>query len=252
MRSYEFLLSRLHNWGACTPLTRLSSGNRHTVMLIERDGKRLVAKTTRRTSEAVSWLTPVFAQARAAGFIVPDLIPSLQGKLVVDGVTVELWLEGTPTSPYEREQALPLLKAFHETTRNVEQRPGFESSTALLKCREGGDVDLEAMPQDLVEICRAAWRELDSEPVSVVHGDLNAHNLLRTPKGHFALIDWDEARVDASILDEVALLPHKAPANRRLARAAKALEAWEVAVSWKVEPAYARRLAENLRGNADA
>jgi hypothetical protein len=216
-------------------------------MLIERAGERLVAKTTRRTPGAISWLTRVHEQATAAGFIVPRFVPSQQGELVVDGVTVEQWLEGSPASPQERQGAVPLLRAFQGATRNWAQRPGFASSRALLQKQQGGDVDLAAMPQDLVEMCRAAWRELVFEPVSVVHGDLNVQNLLRTPEGRLALIDWDEARVDASILDEVALAPRDDMGEMRWERAMRALEAWEVTVSWHIEPAYAHRLATELR-----
>ena len=63
-----------------------------------------------------------------------------------------------------------------------------------------------------------------------------------------AFIDWDECRVDASILD-LADLPHAEARidSDRLARARAAANAWEAANSWLLEPEYARRrLAELL------
>lgn len=232
MPDSDFLLSRLHNWGACAPVAQLGGGHRNAVMLVERTGKRFVAKTTRRTPEAISWLTLVHQQAAAVGFVVPRFVLSEQGEFVVDGVTVEQWLEGSPASPQERQEAEPLLRSFQESTRNWAQRPGFASSLALLQKQQGGDVDLAVMPQDLVAICRAAWRELALEPASVVHGDLNSANVLRIPDGRLALIDWNEARVDASILDTITLSDSgDYTGDMRWERAVKALEAWEVAVS---------------------
>ena len=220
-------------------------------MLIECAGVRLVAKTTRRTPRSIAWLRRVHERARAVGFVVPTLLPSRQGQLIVEGITVEQWIEGVPASRVEREEATPLLQAFHEATRGWPQRPGFASSLALLRAWQGGDVNLASMPEDLVRLCRSSWRELASEPVSVVHGDLNPQNALRTPDGRLALIDWDEARVDVSILDEVAFSAPRIPIDEeRWARGAWALKAWEVAVCWHTEPEYARRLAADLRFKA--
>jgi aminoglycoside phosphotransferase (APT) family kinase protein len=74
-----------------------------------------------------------------------------------------------------------------------------------------------------------------------VHGDLNPSNIPIVPGGQFALLDWDEARVDASLFDVLAVDP--SPHTRATRRA---LDAWEVAVCWWVEPDYARKVARKL------
>jgi len=96
------------------------------------------------------------------------------------------------------------------------------------------------MPIELVETCRAAWRVLEGKPRSVVHGDLNPSNVLRTSNGRFALLDWDEARFDVSLFDTLALFDDVPEKFRRT------LLAWEVAVCWQVEPEHARVQAERL------
>ncbi len=88
------------------------------------------------------------------------------------------------------------------------------------------------MPEEAVERCRAAWARLVGRPRSVVHGDPNPRNIRITAE-RVALIDWDEAHVDASDLD--LNLPHNAadhPADvRDLVYQASA--AWEAAVCWR-------------------
>ena len=105
---------------------------------------------------------------------------------------------------------------------------------------------LDLMPGDVVQRVRDAWRALAGEPQSVIHGDPAANNVL-LEGGRGELIDWDEARVDVSILDLAALPVNRMPSvgRQRLALARRAAVAWEVANVWVAEPAYARRrLAE--------
>ena len=218
----------------------LRGGYRNTVLLVETAGERHIAKSTRRSEAALRWAENAMHAAQAAGFVTPAFVPSIRGRLVEDGVTVETFIEGEPASQEDLVTARRFLERFHQETRDWPQRPGFASATELLELERGGDVDLSEMPSDLVEICRLAWRVLAYEPVSVVHGDLNSANVLRTPNGLLVLLDWDEARRDASVFDTAALEGEVSHA------VARALLAWEVAVSWRVEPQHARAQAERL------
>lgn len=76
-------------------------------------------------------------------------------------------------------------------------------------------------------------------PKSVVHGDPSAANI-RVNGKRIRLLDWDEARVDHIDLD-LAALPCSDLAQDRLRKAQAALDAWEAANSWTLEPDYARR-----------
>ncbi|MET0663132.1 MAG: phosphotransferase [Ilumatobacteraceae bacterium] len=77
---------------------------------------------------------------------------------------------------------------------------------------------------------------------SVVHGDPNPRNICMTAD-RVALIDWDEAHVDAADLD--LALPHNAAGldDDVHDAAAQASAAWEAAVCWDDEYAV-KRLAE--------
>ncbi|MDP9364294.1 MAG: phosphotransferase [Chloroflexota bacterium] len=103
------------------------------------------------------------------------------------------------------------------------------------------------MPEDAVRRCRDAWREPAAESTSVIHGDPGAANI-RIGLGGVGLIDWDEARIDASVLDLACLrdeVVERQLPPRRLGSVRRAANAWEAANGWLLELAYARRrLAE--------
>ena len=188
------------------------------------------------------WLEPVFDAAEAVGFVVPRLLPSRDGSLVVNGLTVETYIEGKPISAANSPDLADPIEQFHHRTRHLPQRPTFASSTQLLDQESGGDVDLSSMPEQLVAACRDAWRTFASMPQSAVHGDLNPTNVLMTPDGRPALIDWDEARVDVSRFDMLAI----AKERKMTPEEERALLAWEIAVCWHVEPDYAQELAQSF------
>ena len=230
-------------------MRELSGANRNPVLLVELGGEPFVARETRRSAEALSWLEAVHAQAREVGLVTPDAVRSRDGNLVEDGVSLQHFIEGRPPDAQNLARLRSLLRSLHEATRGARQRPGFASSAALVRQPRAGDIDLSTMPADVVGACRAAWERLADAPRSVVHGDLRRENILVTPDGTVALVDWDEARVDASILDEVALSIALGGRPRPGWEAAEtALRAWEVASCWGLEPTYARRLAARLPG----
>ena len=242
MSTSDGVLAGLRHWPPGRVVKNLPGGHRNTVVLVEMAGRIYVAKSTRRSEAALRWVADAMQEARAADFVTPEFVPSLRDNLAEDGVTVETFVEGSPATVKDLLGAQPRLERFHQLTRNWPQRPGFASSVHLLTAEKGGDVDLSQMPPDLVETCRAAWTLFVGEPVSVVHGDLNTANVLKTPDGRLALLDWDEARLDASLFDTT--IPQ---ADGQQSHAlTKALVAWEVAVCWHVEPGHARRQAKRL------
>lgn len=103
----------------------------------------------------------------------------------------------------------------------------------------GGDVDLNIMPKDLAQECLRSWRALKVLPQSVVHGDLNPSNILRGAKGEVILLDWDETRVDACVFDTAQITGRSGLSPAIL----RAIDAWEIACSWSIEPEHAQRLA---------
>lgn len=123
-------------------------------------------------------------------------------------------------------------------------RPGWRSSTDLLRADTGTKIDLTAMPDEGVRRCRAAWARLADRETSVVHGDPNPRNIL-IHGDRVGLVDWDEAHVDVSVLD--LDLPHNAAGLDPIAFdvASQAKAAWEAAVCW--DDTYARRRLAEVR-----
>ncbi|MCR8549625.1 phosphotransferase [Salipiger sp. P9] len=196
-------------------------------------------KSTRRSEAALRWLGPVHAAARKAGFTVPEPVPTRAGLLIADGWTAERFLNGRLAKPAELAGLAPRIATFHRYALRLPPRPGVPGLLALPQTGRGGDVDLSAMPRPLAGALRRAFAAVQRAEQGVVHGDLNAGNVIMAEPGP-ALIDWDESRRDALFLDQAAL---GRPVPRKAARAALA---WEIACCWQLEPQRARRLARGF------
>ncbi|WP_434287543.1 phosphotransferase enzyme family protein [Celeribacter sp. SCSIO 80788] len=234
------MLPPIHLWGLSAPLEPLGCGHRNAVFRTSELAQDLVFKSTRRTEAQLRWLTPVHAAAETAGFVTPRLIPDRTGRLNANGWTCEPFIEGRPFQPEDLPQIAEHIDAFHAATANLPQRPEFCSSCELLTETTGGDVDLTALPADLMALCRTAWQALSNE-TGVIHGDLTAGNLIHTAQGP-ALIDWDEARADHRAYDRLRTRPATATATEKTAALA-----WEVAASWQIEPGHAALVARILK-----
>ncbi len=227
-------------WNVQAPLEPLSGGHRNQVWRTRGLTQDLVFKSTTRSEPALDWLVSVQDVARHCGFVVPQMVRSANGLFSEAGWTCETFVAGEVVSRDGLAEVAALLADFHAQTQGSDQRPGFLSSTALLSQDRGGDVDFSQMPPDMVALCRAAWRAVADTPTCVVHGDLAPGNVLQLPDGRFALLDWDECRVDLALFDTSPHVP-KSEVEKRVHLA------WEVACSWRREPSYARGLAKRLR-----
>ncbi len=227
-------------WHVEAPLEPLSGGHRNQAWRTRGLTQDVVFKSTTRSEAALNWLFPVQDVARPCGFVVPQMVQSANGLFTDGGWTCETFVEGEIVPRDGLAEVADLMTDFHAQTLGWSQRPGFLSATALLSQDRGGDVDLSQMPADVVALCRSAWRSEADSVTCVVHGDLAPGNVLRCADGRFALLDWDECRVDLPLFDTAPHLP-KSEAETR------AHLAWEVACSWRREPSYARGLAKRLR-----
>ncbi len=239
--SMQMLIEQLRAVGNTEYVCELEGGFRNQVLLLRFGAELVVAKSTRRSEAQLRWLLPVQAIARDAGFIVPEFL-QLNDRLLISGWTLEQFIGGTPLKESELADLKPGLECFHCLAEATAQRPGFASSGELLHVTAGGDVDLQQMPARLQTVCRRIWARFQMGKQTVIHGDLNTANILRTAEGQLALLDWDESRVDLAAFDLLNI-----PVRNTLSPSQKLLlDAWEVAVCWQVEPEYARRLAERL------
>lgn len=234
----------LGQWGGdAARVAPLTGGVANDIWRVRIDGRFAVARLGGRSDADLAWETELLVHLDRAGFTVPVPLPTAGGRLFSDGLVVMTHLYGEPpTTPTHWRRVAETLRELHRLTRDWPQRPGWLSSTDLLRAQTGTKVDLDAMPPEGVDRCRAAWARLVGRPTCVVHGDPNPGNVLITGDG-VGLIDWDEAHVDVADLD--LALPDNAAGldDDALDVAAQASAAWEAAVCWGDDYAL-KRLAE--------
>lgn len=241
---FERIESALASWGAGIRIDeRLSGGNRNEVWRVVVEGTPYAARLSPRPSVALDWELELLAYLRHHGLRVPTVRPTEDGRRRTGGMVLFEWLDGDPPATERDWRAVEqTLRTVHHLTENWPQRPAFRSTQDLLQDSRGGDVRLDLMPNEAVQRCRTAWRTLAGTPASVIHADPGPSNI-RVSAAGTGIFDWDEARVDASILD-LAALPFEHIAGvtlDRLRQIRSALDAWEAANGWVVEPSYARR-----------
>lgn len=235
----------LAQWGDdAVRVERLVGGVANDVWSVRIDGMLAVGRLGTRIDADLAWETDLLVHLDREGLVVPTPIPTLDGRLYVDGLVVMTYLEGAPpASASDWSRVADALRTLHSLTTEWQQRPGWRSATDLLRADTGTRIDLGAMPPEGVERCRAAWARLAGRPTSVVHGNpANPGNVLVTAD-RVALIDWDEAHVDVPALDLV--LPGNAAGldTKELDVASQGSAAWEAAVCWDDDYAVSR-LAE--------
>jgi Ser/Thr protein kinase RdoA (MazF antagonist) len=237
------MVPELAAWGEVTVLGRLGGGNRQVVLEGRRGGERVAVRRSGRSVASLGWEIELLDRLAGAGFLVPVMLPALDGRRHVNGVVVQAWLDGTPPGPGDWPAVAAELGRLHAVTAGWPQRPGAVSTSDLIQADRGGDVDLTELPAEGVSACRRAWAALAGRPRAVVHGDPGPGNI-RMSRGGAGLLDWDEARVDYTALD-LADLPGQADRSAWIA-----VRAWEAASGWRAEPDYARGQLALLLGTS--
>ncbi|RAL30791.1 aminoglycoside phosphotransferase [Rhodococcus sp. AQ5-07] len=227
------------SWPGLQVANRVSGGARTEVWSGFIGSRRVILRHSRRSDISRAWEWNLLEHLDRAGIGVPRLVPSVDGRVDIDGWHVYPYIEGE--EPHSDDPRLTeTVRAVHAETIGWVQRPGSASASDLLTGSDGGDVDLAMMPADLVEALRDAWRSaLGSGRVGVVHGDCGPRNAIIDTRGRCVLIDWDEARVDDPLFD--------LPSDELEQRAAWA---WEIATCWSTEPVYAKSLIGHLTRRA--
>jgi aminoglycoside phosphotransferase len=224
----------LSPWGSPPLGERLGGGHRNEV---RRAGDEWVARRSRRPQASLEWELDLLDHLSRNGFTVAEVVPTRDGRRHADGVVVQHWLPGREPTDDDWPLVVDELRRLHALMAGRPPRPDFPGTRELLTTDQGGDVDLGRMSAAAVASCRRAWRAL-AGPTTVVHGDPCAANI-RVQDGRVGFLDWDEARVDHPWLDLADIPGLAVPAV-----AEAAVNAWEAANAWFMEPTYARdRLA---------
>ncbi|ASW06399.1 phosphotransferase enzyme family protein [Rhizobium sp. 11515TR] len=235
----------LGQWGEdAVRLEALTGGVANDVWSVRIHGEIAVARLGSRSDADLGWETALLQHLDHEGMTVPVPIPTMDGRLFVDGLVVMKYLEGgPPVTGADWRRVADTLRELHRLTQGWPQRPGWKSSTDLLHAEAGTRINLAAMPPEGVARCRAAWARLVGRQTCVVHGNPNNPGNIRMTANRVALIDWDESHVDVPDLDLV--LPDNAAdlTDNAYDIAAQASAAWEAAVCWQDEYSV-KRLAE--------
>jgi Ser/Thr protein kinase RdoA (MazF antagonist) len=222
----------------------LAGGVANDVWSVRVHGKLAVARLGTRSDADLVWEAELLQHLDREGLTVPVPIPTADGRLFADGLMVITYMEGgPPETEADWRRVADTLRRLHRLTEGWPQRPGWRSSTDLLRADTGTRIDLTAMPPEGVARCRAAWARLAGREKCVVHGDPNPRNI-RVTADRVAMIDWDESHVDVPDLD-LGSLPNNAAGLDGNAHdiATQASAAWEAAVCW--DDAYSiKRLAQ--------
>ncbi|MBP2446934.1 phosphotransferase enzyme family protein [Rhizobium leguminosarum] len=225
-------------------IEKLSGGVANDVWSVRVHGQLAVGRLGTRSDADLAWEAELLRHLDREGLSVPVPIPTADGRLFADGLTVMEYMHGgPPETEADWRRVAETLRELHRLTQGWPQRPAWRSSTDLLHAETGTRIDLAAMPPNGVARCRAAWARLVGRETSVVHGDPNNPGNIRIAANRVALIDWDESHVDVPDLDLV--LPYNAAGLEGIAYdiAAQASAAWEAAICWDDEYAV-KRLAE--------
>ena len=235
----------LGQWGDnIARIAPFTGGVANEVWSLRVNGHLAIGRLGARSDADLAWETKLLQHLDRGGLTVPLPIPTVDGRLFVEGLVVMTYVEGRPPETQaDWRRVADTLRDLHGLTQGWPQRPGWRSSTDLLHAETGTKIDLGAMPAEAVARCRAAWARLAGRETSVVHGDSNNLGNVRMTADRVALIDWDESHVDVPDLDLV--LPHNAAGLDEGAYdvAAQAWAAWGAAVCWDDDYS-AKRLAE--------
>jgi Ser/Thr protein kinase RdoA (MazF antagonist) len=230
-------------WGQdAEVLTFLGGGMDGDVREVRVEHRRGVGRLSNRSRAALDWEVNLLERLNGMELRVPLLIPTASGSRRSEYLVITEWVNGREPTDGDDARRARYLHRLHELTQGWSQRPGFRSAGELVSVTTGGDVDLSAVPEDVVSVCRAAWDALPPAGASVVHGDPTPTNCIVGYDGNVVLIDWDRARVDHPWFD-LAVLPMDATGltDRQYRLAKRASCAWEAAVNWRSNPDDARR-----------
>jgi Ser/Thr protein kinase RdoA (MazF antagonist) len=233
-------------WGEdAARIEPLAGGVANDVWSVRVHGKLAVGRLGSRSDADLAWEAALLQHLDREGLAVPVPIPTRDGRLFADGLMVMTYMEGgPPETEADWRRVADAVRELHRLTKGWPQRPGWRSSTDLLRAKTGTRIDLNAMPPEAVVRCRAAWARLAGRETCVVHGNPNSPGNVRMTATQLALIDWDESHVDVPDLD-LGSLPGNATGleGSALDIAWQASAAWEAAVCWDDEYAI-KRLAE--------
>lgn len=226
---------------------QIAEGNRNEVWRGSLNDKPVSVRRSRRDDRSLNWELDLIDYLNTAGFKVPTVIESNDGRRHVDCTVVQHWLHGrAPDTDHDWQLVAVTLQRLHGATTTYPQRPDSCAVTQLTRSSVSGDADMSALPQDVANDVFNVFASVSKLPTSVIHGDPMAGNIRIDDSDVVGLLDFDESRVDVAWHD-LSNLGVQILDDADHAQAARLSDAWEAANGWIIEPQYAQRRLEALR-----
>ncbi len=235
-------------WGALRLGEPIDEGNRNAVWRATLDGEAVAVRRSRRSEASLDWELDLIELLDGAGFRVPTVRRTLDGRRHHERFVVQRWLDGRPPASEDdwRLVADTLTEVHRLSGPSHRQRPGCQVVTALGRTDRSVDADLSALPSEVCEEVLTVFATVVDAPVAAIHGDPHGSNLRIADDGSVGLLDFDESRVDVCWHD-LSNLGVRVLDDETHRRAELLSDAWEAANGWVAENAYARRRLASLR-----
>ena len=125
----------LEQWGDdVVRLEPLAGGVANNVWSVRVGGNLAVGRLGTRSDADLAWETELLQHLDRHGLTVPRPLPTLDGRLFLNGLVVMTYVEGEPPeTEADWRRVADTLRRLHRFTVGWPQRPGWRSSTDLLR-----------------------------------------------------------------------------------------------------------------------
>jgi uncharacterized protein (TIGR02569 family) len=221
-------------FGLAGPVLRLTGGSRPAYRVGDVVLKQLHATSleTEHSLALAPWLAAALAPLQEEGFRLARPIAARDGRWVLeDGWAAWTFVEGSPPHFGDIPGAIAAIRALHRALVHVARHPLLDQNTtawgvAHRRCWQDQPGRVHPLLASLVDELYARYRPLPPLPGQLIHGDLNAENVLVSPGQPPGFIDftpfWAPAdfaiamfanwigprQGDASVLRYFAGVPH--------------------------------------------
>lgn len=177
---------------------RLPGGSRPAFRVGDVVVKRLHARSleTEHSLELAPWLAGELARVEEQGFRIARPVAAQDGRwMLADGWAAWTFVEGRPAEPQDVPEVIAALQALHGRLRQVEKHPLLDENTtawglAHHRCWERSMEGLHPRLGGLVEALYARYERLPPLECQLIHGDLNAENVLLAPGRAPGVVDF--------------------------------------------------------------
>jgi Ser/Thr protein kinase RdoA (MazF antagonist) len=151
---------------------------------------------TEHSLELAPWLAGELTHVEEDGFRLARSVKARDGRWVLeDGWAAWTFVDGRPLQSADVPETLTAIRALHRALRHIEEHPLLDQNTsawgvAHRHCWEKAPERVHPLLADLVRELYARYELLPVLPSQLIHGDLNAENVLIAPGQPPGFVDF--------------------------------------------------------------